>query len=329
MIITKTPFRISFFGGGTDYPEHYLEHGGAVLGTSIIKYCYISCRNLPPFFNHKYRIAYSVIENARTISEIQHPAVRGVLNYLKVTNGLEIHHDGDLPARSGLGSSSAFTAGLLNAIYALNEKSISKYNLAMETINIEQNIINEKVGSQDQVLVSMGGLNIINFNQDASISVSPIIIKQDRKKELNEHLLLFFTGTTRDSQTLTEQYELGKKTTDLNEMYSMVQQGVEIITNPKRDINDFGHLMHQSWQIKRGLNGQISTEFIDHLYQTAIDNGAIGGKLLGAGGGGFLAIFATPERHNDIKVALSNLVHVPFLFETNGSTICVNEPQGL
>ncbi len=329
MIITKTPFRISFFGGGTDYPDHYLEHGGAVLGTSINKYCYISCRHLPPFFDHKYRIAYSAIENSKTISEIKHPAVKGVLNYLKINNGLEIHHDGDLPARSGLGSSSAFTAGLLNAIYALNEKSISKYNLAMETIHIEQKIIKEKVGSQDQVLVSMGGLNVINFNQDASISVSPIVIKQERKKELNEHLLLFFTRTTRDSQTITQHYDLQNKTTDLNEMYSMVQQGVEILTNPRRDINDFGDLMHQSWLLKRGLNGQISTEFIDHLYQTAIDNGAKGGKLLGAGGGGFLALFAEPERHNDIKEALSDIVHVPFLFETNGSTVCVNEPQGL
>lgn len=329
MIITKTPFRLSFFGGGTDYPEHYLENGGAVLGTSINKYCYISCRILPPFFEHKYRIAYSVIENSKTISEIQHPAVRGVLNYLKFNTGLEIHHDGDLPARSGLGSSSAFTAGLLNAVYALNGKSVSKYTLAMETIDIEQNIIQEKVGSQDQVLVSLGGLNVIHFNQDASISVSPVVINQERKKELNDHLLLFFTGTTRDSQTITEQYDLRKKKTDLDEMYSMVQQGVEILTNQERDINDFGRLMHQSWLIKRGLSGSISNELIDDLYQMAIDNGAFGGKLLGAGGGGFLAIFANPERHKDIKTALSDLVHVPFLFETNGSTVCVNEPQGL
>ena len=329
MIITKTPFRLSFFGGGTDYPEHYLENGGAVLGTSINKYCYISCRILPPFFEHKYRIAYSVIENSKTISEIQHPAVRGVLNYLKFNTGLEIHHDGDLPARSGLGSSSAFTAGLLNAVYALNGKSVSKYTLAMETIDIEQNIIQEKVGSQDQVLVSLGGLNVIHFNQDASISVSPVVINQERKKELNDHLLLFFTGTTRDSQTITEQYDLRKKKTDLDEMYSMVQQGVEILTNQERDINDFGRLMHQSWLIKRGLSGSISNELIDDLYQMAIDNGAFGGKLLGAGGGGFLAIFANPERHKDIKRALSSFVHVPFLFETNGSTVCVNEPQGL
>jgi D-glycero-alpha-D-manno-heptose-7-phosphate kinase len=328
MIITKTPFRLSFFGGGTDYPEHYLEHGGAVLGTSINKYCYITCRNLPPFFDHKYRIAYSVIENAKSISEIKHPAVKGVLNYLKINTGLEIHHDGDLPARSGLGSSSSFTAGLLNAIYALNGKSVSKFNLAMETIHVEQNLIHEKVGSQDQVLVSMGGLRIVRFNQDAKISSTPVIITSERKKSLADHLLLFFTGITRDSQKITEKHDIAGKRNDLIEMHKMVDQGAKILNTQERDITDFGRLMHESWLIKRGISENISSEFIDGLYQKALDNGAVGGKLLGAGGGGFLAIFAKPEKHKGIRTALSNLVHVPFSFDTDGSTVCVNEPQG-
>ncbi len=328
MIITKTPFRISFFGGGTDYPEHYFEHGGAAIGSSINKYCYISCRNLPPFFDHKYRISYSVIENAKSVSEIQHPAVKGVLNYLKINTGLEIHHDGDLPARSGLGSSSSFTAGLLNAIYALNGKSVSKFNLAMETIHIEQDLIQEKVGSQDQVLVSMGGLRIIRFNQDKSIVSSPVIINPERKQSLCDHLLLFFTGITRDSQEITGQHDIAGKKNDLIEMHKMVDQGAEILTTQGRDITDFGRLMHESWLIKRSISDNISSDFIDDLYQKTIENGAVGGKLLGAGGGGFLAIFAKPEKHEAIKTALSHLVHVPFSFETGGSTICVYEPQG-
>jgi D-glycero-alpha-D-manno-heptose-7-phosphate kinase len=330
MIITKTPFRLSFFGGGTDYPAHYLEHGGAVLATSINKYCYISCRFLPPFFDHKYRIAYSRIENARSIDEIQHPAVKAVLNYLNISRGLEIHHDGDLPARSGLGSSSSFTTGLLNAIHALNGRMVSKYELAMQAIEVEQKVIGEKVGSQDQVLAAMGGFNLVNFNPDGNITVNPVIMSPKRKDDLNKHLLMFFSGVTRNSQTITPQKisDIKDKKNDLFEMRSMVDEGLKIISSAERDICDFGRLMHESWKLKRSISSHISTDLIDDIYTTAIDSGALGGKLLGAGGGGFLAFFAPPERHEKIKRSLSSYIHVPFSFENNGSTVCVYEPNG-
>lgn len=330
MIITKTPFRLSFFGGGTDYPAHYHEHGGEILATSINKYCYISCRVLPPFFDHKFRIAYSKIENARTIDEINHPAVRGVLNYLNVTKGLEIHHDGDLPARSGLGSSSSFTAGLLKAVHAIHGKMISKYDLAMQTIDVEQNVIGEKVGSQDQVMAAVGGFNQVVFNVDGSIEIKPVIISSERKNELNDHLLMFFSGISRNSQTITEQkiVDIKKKPSDVSVLGEMVHEALSILTAPERDILDFGRLMDEAWKIKRGLSSNISNETIDTIYNTAMENGAIGGKLMGAGGGGFMTFFAPPERHQDILNALAGFVHVPFRIEQGGSTICVYEPNG-
>lgn len=330
MIITKTPFRLSFFGGGTDYPAHYREYGGQILATSINKYCYISCRVLPPFFDHKFRIAYSSIENAQTIDKIQHPAVRGVLNYLNVTKGLEIHHDGDLPARSGLGSSSSFTAGLLNAVHAIHGKMISKYDLAMQTIDVEHNVIGESVGSQDQMMAAVGGFNRVVFNVDGSIDIKPVIISNKRKNELNDHLLMFFSGISRNSQTITKQKiaNIKKRPSDVLALGKMVHDALSILTAPDRDIMDFGLLMDEAWKIKRGLSSNISNETIDEIYQTAMDNGAIGGKLMGAGGGGFMSFFAPPERHQDIISALAGFVHVPFRFEQGGSIICVYEPNG-
>lgn len=330
MIITKTPFRLSFFGGGTDYPAHYLEHGGAVLASSINKYCYISCRILPPFFDHKYRIAYSKIENAQNINEIEHPSVKAVLSYVNHDMGLEIHHDGDLPARSGLGSSSSFTVGLLSAIHALNRRMVSKYELAMQAIEVEQNVIGEKVGSQDQVLAAMGGFNLVQFNQDGAITVNPVIMSPERKTDLNNHLLLFFSGVTRNSQTITPQKisDIKNKKNDLFEMRNMVDEGLKIISSEERDICDFGRLMHESWMLKRSISSNISTDLIDDMYTTATNNGALGGKLLGAGGGGFIAFFAPPERHEKIKRALSSYIHVPFRFDNDGSTVCVYEPNG-
>ena len=330
MIITKTPFRISFFGGGTDYPAHYLEHGGQVLATSINKYCYISCRVLPPFFDHKFRIAYSRIENTKTIDDINHPAVRGVLSYLNVSQGLEIHHDGDLPARSGLGSSSSFTAGLLNAVHAIQGKMVSKYDLAMQAIEIEQNVIGEKVGSQDQVMAAIGGFNHVLFNVDGSIHVKHVVVSNEKKNLLNDHLLIFFSGISRNSQSITQQklINIVNKPADVAVLGEMVEEALSILGAQNNNILDFGYLLNEAWKLKRALSSNISNDTIDMIYKTAMDNGAIGGKLMGAGGGGFICFFAPPERHQHIRNALANFIHVPFKFEKGGSTICVYEPNG-
>lgn len=330
MIITKTPYRISFFGGGTDYPVHYLEHGGSVLATSINKYCYISCRKLPPFFDHKFRISYSSIENANSIDEIIHPSVREVLRHLNVSDGLEIHHDGDLPARSGLGSSSSFTCGLLNAVHALNGRLIPKLDLALQAINVEQNLIGENVGSQDQITSAVGGFNRVNFHQDASIDVQKIILNEQKREQLNEHLLMFFSGFTRNSQTITSEKvkHIERKTSEVKEIGSLVDDATSILSRENINLEDFGRLLHESWIIKRNLYDAISNSNIDRIYQIALNNGALGGKLMGAGGGGFMLFFVPPDRHSCLKKALSDFVHVPFRFENGGSTVCVNEPNG-
>ena len=330
MIITKTPFRVSFFGGGSDYPEYYKNHGGAVLAASIDKYCYISCRELPPFFSHKYRIAYSSIETVRNIEEIRHPAVKGVLKHLNIENGLEVQHHGDLPARSGLGSSSSFTAGLLKAFHALRGSRISNYELALETIHVEQNVIREVVGSQDQMTVALGGLNHIEFRQDGGIKVYPLNLSPHRIQAFNNHLLLFFTGTSRNSQEITKIKikKIKTKIPEVARLKSMVAEATSILTS-NSPITEIGKLLHEGWITKRALSSNISTQLIDDIYQAARDNGALGGKLLGAGGGGFMLLFARPEDHPKICDILSGLVRVPFKFEFNGSTVCLNEPAGL
>jgi|TARA_R110001583_G_scaffold179320_3_gene336092 D-glycero-alpha-D-manno-heptose-7-phosphate kinase len=331
MIITKTPFRISFFGGGTDYPEWFREFGGSVLTTSIDKYCYISCRNLPPFFNHKHRIVYSLIENVMLNDDIKHPAVRGVFNYMNVQNGLEIHHDGDLPARSGLGSSSSFTAGLVHAIKSLRGELIDKYTLARETIHIEQNILKENVGSQDQVGTVFGGLNRVDFSKNDDFVVSPVVIKTERKQMLNQHLMLFFTGVTRFASEIaaSQIQNLKNRETELKAMQAMVSEAIAILSSPSVPISDFGKMLHESWCYKRSLSEQVSNRAIDEIYQTAVDCGAEGGKILGAGGGGFILIFAAPEFQPKIREKLSRLVYVPFKFENSGSTIAFYQPDGL
>lgn len=323
MIITKTPYRISFFGGGTDYPTWFREFGGSVLSTSIDKYCYISCRHLPPFFEHKHRLVYSEIENVKGISDIRHPAVRGVFEYLGVDAGLEIHHDGDLPARSGLGSSSSFTAGLLLAIKSLRGELIDKYQLARETIHIEQEVLQEKVGSQDQVATACGGFNRIDFLKNDDFVLSPIVINQERKSELNSHLLLFFTGVTRFASDIagSKIQNLLSREKELKTMQAMVTEAINILANSNIPISEFGKLLHESWCYKRSLSERVSTDEIDNVYEVARSAGAEGGKVLGAGGGGFMLFFAKPEYHKSILEKLSNLVHVPFEFENNGSSI--------
>ena len=330
MIISRTPFRISFLGGGTDYPVWYREQGGAVLATTIDKYCYISCRYLPPFFEHKSRIVYSKIENVKSNSEIEHQAVRGVLQHMGIDSGVEIHHDGDLPARAGLGSSSAFTVGLLNAMTALKGRMLTKMELAKEAIKIEQEILEESVGSQDQVMAAHGGLCRVDFFKNNNINVTPIILSQKRLAEFHDHLLLYFTGFSRTaSEVAKEQIETTKhRERELKEMYQMVSEGISILSG-ENGLDSFGELLHEAWKLKRSLTSKISTHRINEIYETARESGAIGGKLLGAGGGGFMLIFAKPEHHFKIKEKLSGLLHVPFHFETMGSQIVFYQPSEL
>lgn len=331
MIITRTPFRISFFGGGTDYPPWFKENGGAVLATTIDKYCYISLRRLPPFFEHKHRIVYSRIENVRDISGIEHPAVREVLDWADVDCGLEIHYDGDLPARSGLGSSSSFTVGLINALCALNGRQASKKKLAENAIHIEQNLIKENVGSQDQISAAFGGFNKIDFHQDESFDVSPVLLRGGRLQELESHLMLCFTGFSRIASEVAGSMiaNLKNKEIELKQMYAMVDQAIEILQTPSVPIEEFGKLLNQGWHFKRHLSDRVSTPEIDNIYDASMKAGAIGGKILGAGGGGFFLIFANPERHEAIRNALSGLIHVPFKFDNSGSKVVLYQPDGL
>ena len=330
MIISKTPFRISFFGGGTDYPEWYHENGGSVLATTIDKYCYISCRHLPPFFEHKHRIVYSKIESVKTTEEIQHPVVRAVLSNLSITDGLEIHHDADLPARSGLGSSSSFTVGLINVLNALKGLQISKQDLAKQATYIEQEVLKETVGNQDQILAAFGGFNRIDFHPDDSFNISPVIINKDLVEQLQSHMLLFFTGLSRFSSDIARDKvsNFTNRFQELTQIKEMVDEGMSILQSPSTPIIDLGKLMHESWKLKRSLSVKVSTPKIDEIYEAGIKAGATGGKILGAGGGGFILFFAEPKNHKKIIERLKNLVHVVFHFDDVGSKIVVYEPNG-
>lgn len=331
MIITRTPFRVSFFGGGTDYPAWYRQHGGAVLATTIDKYCYISCRYLPPFFEHKYRIVYSRIENQIRVEDIEHPAVRAILTQLATERGLEIHHDGDLPARSGLGSSSSFTVGLIQALMALEGRHIAKEHLAAKAIHMEQEVIGEHVGSQDQVCAACGGFNMIEFTHDDRFVVRPLIVPRARQDELNSHVMLFFTGLSRFASEIAKSQidNFDKKKADLQRMHEMVKEACLILQNPETPIREFGKLLAEAWERKRSLSDKVSTPLVDELYALAIKNGAIGGKLLGAGGGGFMLVFAEPRVQPAIKQALHQFVHVPIRFESEGSKVVLYQPNGL
>lgn len=321
MIISRTPYRISFFGGGTDYPGWYREHGGAVLASTIDKYCYLTVRYLPPFFEHKTRIVYSRIESCSSNAEIEHPSVKQALDFLKFDRGLEIHHDGDLPARSGMGSSSAFTVGLLNALHALQGRVTSKKTLAEEAIHIEQNLMNETVGSQDQVMAAHGGLNHVSFLRSGEFSVRPVTLPRARVKELESHLMLFYTGIVRTAQDVAKSYvdDITAKRRQLRIMSDLVEEALAILNDG--DLHTFGELLHEAWITKRSLSEKVSNPRIDEFYETARMAGAVGGKLTGAGGGGFLLLFVPPERQAAVREELSNLIHVPFEFEPSGSEV--------
>lgn len=328
MIISRTPYRISFFGGGTDYHTWYQEHGGAVLSTAIDHYCYINARFLLPFFKEKSRIVWSKIESVEENREIEHPSIRAVLEYLKIDRGVEIHHIGDLPARSGLGSSSSFTVGMLHAMHALLNNMSNKHQLASEAIHVEREILRENVGVQDQIAAAYGGFNKIIIKPSGDFAVEPVIISQERLQELQSHFLMFFTGVSRTASTIAEEQikSAHNKKAELGAMRELVDEALKVVIG-QGDIAEFGRLLDQTWQIKRKLASGIAPGFVDAVYARARAAGAIGGKLLGAGGGGFMLFFARPEDHLRLKQALDDLLYVPFKFEPNGSSIIFCEPQ--
>lgn len=328
MVISRTPFRISFFGGGTDYPAWFSKFGGAVLGTTIDKYSYLLCRHLPPFFDYRYSIIYSHIERRRRIDEITHRAVRAVFEHLGVKRGIHLAHHGDLPARSGMGSSSAFTVGLLHTLHALAGRSIPKPELAREAIHIEQKILQEHVGCQDQILTAHGGLNHIVFHPHGGFSVHPLTVAPERVRELAGHLMLFYTGIARTAEAITARYvpDLPDSEEQLRPIGEMVTEGIAILDS-KRDLQEFGQLLHEAWRAKKAISTAISNPHVDAIYADARVAGAIGGKLLGAGGGGFLLLFVPPERHGEVRERLRKFIHVPFQFDASGSQIIFTDKE--
>lgn len=329
MVITSTPLRISFFGGGTDYPVWYRQYGGAVLSTTINKRCYITCRRLPPFFEYHSRISYSRVENVRRNDAIEHPSVRGCLQFLGIDDGVEIHHVADLPARSGLGTSSAFTVGLLLGLYALQDRMRDRHALAADAIHVEQELLQEAVGAQDQVSAAYGGFNRINFPVDGTIEVRRVLAAPSRLAELEQHLALYFTGFARTaSEIAQEQVRMTpQRKQELDTMLQLVNEGEAIVTNPSCSLDEFGRLLHEGWQIKRSLTQKISNVYIDEIYEAGLSAGALGGKLLGAGGGGFMLFYVPPERKAALRTRLKKLVHVPFGFSNKGSHVVVYEPE--
>ena len=325
MIITKTPYRISFFGGGTDYPDWYRKFGGEVVSTTIDKYVYITARYLPPFFDYKYRIVYSKVETVNKVKDIQHIVVRNLIKESKIKKGIELHYDGDLPAKSGMGSSSSFVVGCMNVFLSLNKEFIDKKFLTKKSLNFEQNILKEVVGSQDQVAGSYGGFNSIKFNTDGSFIVKPIKLKKTIKEKLNKRLFLVYTGYQRRAHDFASLYVKDLSTNKIPEMNSIhehVTLSKEYLAKGKLD--DFGYLLHESWSKKKELSKHISSNFIDNLYEKGLKNGAIGGKILGAGGGGFLLFYVDEKKIPKFKKSFKNYTVIPFKFENKGSKIIFN-----
>ncbi|MEC7302208.1 MAG: kinase [Pseudomonadota bacterium] len=328
MIISATPYRISFFGGGTDYPVWFQEHGGAVLATTINKYCYITCRTLPPFFEYRHRIVWSRVEHVNEVDDIVHPAVREAIRYMNVQQGLEIHHDGDLPARSGLGSSSSFSVGILHALRALDGKMTSKSELAQLAIHLEQHLLKEDVGIQDQIMTAYGGLNVVEFDPDSEFRVNPIPIDPLRKELFQHHLMLIYTGISRTaSEVAKSQIEsIPRKKEVMRDILDMVPEATKILAGTG-DISEFGRLLHEAWLLKKSITERISTSLVDDMYERARNAGALGGKLLGAGGGGFIVFFVEPGLHQSVLEALEDFLLVPFELENSGSHIAFYEPK--
>ncbi len=326
MIVSRTPFRISFFGGGTDFPVWYNKHGGSVISSTIDKYCYINLRKLPPFFNHKYSIRYKESEIVNSINQIKHPSVKHCFKtFIKKGECLELVHHADLPDRSGIGSSSSFTVGLLNCIFSYKNKKISKHNLALSAINIEQNKIKENVGSQDQIIASYGGLNKISFSKK-KITINKILMKDSSFKEFNDSLVLFFTGFSRNSSDVTKYYLKNMKNnkSKLLEISQITNEAFNIFQSKKINIEKIGFYLNESWKLKRNLSSKVTNELIDKMYQNGIDNGAYGGKLLGAGSGGFICFLVDPSEKKKFISRFKNILHIPINLENSGSKIIYN-----
>lgn len=329
MIITKTPFRMSFFGGGTDLQDYFMEHGGAVISTTFDKYCYVTVRHLPRFFDFSTHLTYSKMEFVKDEEEIQHPAIKNAMKMLDM-HEIRLVYEADLPARSGLGTSSSFAVGMLNAFYALKGKYVDKRKLADDAIYLERHMCGEVGGWQDQIAASFGGFNRINFNTDGTYDVIPLIIHPDRKRQLNENLLLFFTGFTRFSSEMQKINTVDNNNSRaelLKNMYSLVGKAERVLEDNHSDLDDFGRLLDEEWRLKRQTGKAISTEKIDGLYEKGIRAGAIGGKLLGAGGGGFILFYVTPEKREAVINELSDLLAVPFQFEDSGTQVVHYSPE--
>lgn len=328
MIITRTPFRMSFFGGGTDMESFFREHGGAVLSTTFDKYCYVNVRHLPRFFDWKNELSYSKTERVDDIEEIQHPAIRNAMKMLDMYE-IRLMYEADLPARSGLGTSSSFAVGMLNAFYALKGQYADKKKLADESIYLERELCKEAGGWQDQIAAAFGGMNRIEFNKDGTYDVRPIIIHPERKTQLNNNLLMFFTGFTRFSSEIQKANQTGydEKIKQLQEMYKLVDDAETVLENNHSDLDDFGRLLDKTWRLKRQTGSAITTNSIDELYEKGITAGALGGKLLGAGGGGFLIFYVQPEKKESVMEVMKNLLYVPFKFENSGTQIIHYSPE--
>jgi D-glycero-alpha-D-manno-heptose-7-phosphate kinase len=327
MIITKTPFRMSFFGGGTDMENFFRENGGAVLSTTFDKYCYVNVRHLPRFFDYSTELSYSKTERVTDIDMIQHPAIRNAMKMLDM-HEIRLTYEADLPARSGLGTSSSFAVGMLNAFYALKGKYADKKKLADEAIYLERELCKEAGGWQDQIAASFGGFNRINFS-DEGYEVLPVIISPERKRKLNQNLMMFFTGFTRFSSDVQKANTIGKedKTKQLKEMLLLVDEAEKVLTDRQTDLNEFGRMLDHTWKLKRQTGNAVSTSDIDLLYEKGMKAGALGGKLLGAGGGGFLVFYVEPDKQDNVKNAMDNLLHIPFQFEDGGTQVIHYTPE--
>ena len=331
MIITQTPFRMSFFGGGTDMESFFIKHGGAVLSTTFDKYCYVNVRHLPRFFDYSTELSYSRTERVASVEDIEHPAIRNAMKMLDM-HEIRLTYEADLPARSGLGTSSSFAVGMLNAFYALKGKYADKKKLADEAIYLERVLCEEAGGWQDQIAASFGGFNRINFNIDGTYDVLPVIVSPERKKNLNDNLMMFFTGFTRFSSDV-QKANVGTKETQEEkekrylEMLSLVDNAEQILTDKNADLDDFGRLLDHTWKLKKQTGSAVSTNSIDALYEKGMQAGALGGKLLGAGGGGFLVFYVQPEYQEAVKEAMKELMYIPFRFEDGGTRVIHYTPE--
>ena len=331
MIITQTPFRMSFFGGGTDMESFFIKHGGAVLSTTFDKYCYVNVRHLPRFFDYSTELSYSRTERVTSIEDIEHPAIRNAMKMLDM-HEIRLTYEADLPARSGLGTSSSFAVGMLNAFYALKGKYADMKKLADEAIYLERVLCEEAGGWQDQIAASLGGFNRINFNTDGTYDVLPVIISPERKKNLNDNLMMFFTGFTRFSSDVQKANAGTKETQEAKEkryleMLSLVDKAEQILTDKNTNLDDFGRLLDHTWKLKKQTGSAVSTNSIDALYEKGMQAGALGGKLLGAGGGGFLVFYVQPEYQEAVKEAMKELMYIPFRFEDGGTRVIHYTPE--